>query len=229
MKKYDKENPLISIHIPKCGGSSFIEVLQKWFNGKFYSHYFNEKDNQMSPNYDLKPGICIHGHFNKKRLFGIKDYYPEADQFITILRDPFEIVVSRYFFVKRAEHAKKEGPFYFAGNPLRLEDDVNSYLKNVVSDPDYHPNLLDYMPYEMTMGNCQEILEKHFVYIGITEDIQTSVNMLASKLGFPQVEIDHQNISERYQEIEEGLKEEFIKKHPLEYAIYNYALKNYRR
>ncbi len=57
----------------------------------------------------------------------------------------------------------------------------------------------------------------------------TTDNMLANKLGFPQVEIDFLNISERYQEIEEGLKEEFIKKHLLEYAIHNYALKNYKR
>ncbi len=85
------------------------------------------------------------------------------------------------------------------------------------------------MPYEMNMNNYKEILEKKFVYIGVIEDLQTSINVLANKLGFPTVEVEYLNTSERYQEIEEGLKEEFIMKHPLEYAIYNYALKNYKR
>ncbi len=96
MKKYNNEKPLISIHIPKCGGSSFKEVLQKWFIGGFYSHYFNEKSNKMPQKYVLSAGICVHGHFNKARGFGIKDYYPEVDQFITFLRDPFEITTSDY-------------------------------------------------------------------------------------------------------------------------------------
>ncbi len=77
----------------------------------------------------------------------------------------------------------------------------------------------------MSMNNYKEILEKNFVYIGVMEDLQTSINVLANKLGFPTLEVGYLNTSERYQKIEKGLKEEFIMKHPLEYAIYNDALK----
>ena len=31
MKKYNKEIPLLSIHIPKTGGTSFEESLKIWF------------------------------------------------------------------------------------------------------------------------------------------------------------------------------------------------------
>jgi hypothetical protein len=107
MKKYDSKKPLISIHIPKCAGNSFVITLRKWFKENLYLHYFDEKNNKAPQRYNLKAGIlsrkfkkgiCVHGHFNNERNFGVRDYYPEADQFITILRDPLEILQSRYFY-----------------------------------------------------------------------------------------------------------------------------------
>ena len=46
MKQYGKERPLISIHIPKCAGTSFVGVLKEYFGKKLYRHYFDEKNNQ---------------------------------------------------------------------------------------------------------------------------------------------------------------------------------------
>ena len=70
-------------------------------------------------------------------------------------------------------------------------------------------------------------MEKYFVYVGVLEDLQTSVNVLASRLGFPSVEIPRFNISEWDEEASEELREEYMNNNKLEYAIYNYALKKY--
>ena len=228
MKQYDKEKPLISIHIPKCAGTSFIGVLKEWFGKKLYLHYFDEKNNKMPPRYNLKTwpfrrkfkrGLCIHGHFNKTRGFGVMDYYPEVDQFITILREPFEIAVSNYFFVKKLGEES-----FRAGRPHRIEENLNDYLKKHNKS-----HLLLFMPYEMTMDNYEEILEKHFVYVGIAEDLQTSVDVLANKLGFLSVEVERRNIAERDEEVSEEVKQEFINNNQLEYAIYEWALRNYNQ
>jgi hypothetical protein len=101
MRKYITEKPLFSIHIPKTAGTSFQKILKCWFGDDLYLHYFDEKNNKMPEKYILKSGLCIHGHFNKKRGFGVFDYYPEADQFITIIRDPLELHLSNFFFVKK--------------------------------------------------------------------------------------------------------------------------------
>ncbi len=217
-KQYDKEKPLISIHIPKCGGSSFSKVLEKWFGGNFYKHYFDEKNTELPTKYMQKPGICIHGHFNKKRGFGVKDYYPEVDQFITMLRDPIQISISNYYFVK-----KQGGNSYRNGKLYELDDNLRSYLKNTNSF------MLQHMPCEITMDNYKEIIEKYFVYVGVLEDAQTSVNVLADKLDFPNFEIEHDNMSLRNEIVPNDIWEEFISRHPLEYAIYNYTLDTYNR
>jgi hypothetical protein len=222
MKQYDKEKPLIFLHIPKCAGTSFMRVLWEWFGNDFYRHYFDEENNKMPPKVNLKGGICIQGHFNKVKKFGVMDYYPEVDQFITILRDPFEIAVSNYFYIKKKT---RQGGNWLADRP-RIENqyrNISGYLRI------YRSNILNYIPYQMTMDNHEEIFEKYFVYVGIAEDMQTSVNMLARKLDFCVIKVSHENISERDEEVPIVMKEEFISKHQLEYAIYNYTLRNYKQ
>ena len=227
--KYLCNKPLISIHIPKCGGTSFSEVLKKWFGERLYKHYFDEKKNIRPGRHELKKGmfrrvfkegICIHGHFNKERQIGVMDYYPEVDQFITILRDPFEIAISNYFYVKKmGENSFRNG------KPCRLDEhykSINEYMKNRKS------YLLNFMPYEMTMDSYKDVIEKYFVYIGIVEDLQTSINILAERLSFSPIQVNRLNISGRSEAILNDIKEEFMENNKLEYAIYNYALRIYK-
>jgi len=225
MKKFSLKDPLISIHIPKCGGSSVKSLLKKWFGENLYFHYFDERENKPPLKHDLKFNICIHGHFNKRRKIGIQDYYPTITQFITFIRDPFEMVVSRYFYIKKKE---KEG-FFKNGHKIILHWDLNLYLETEIAKKDYRPNFLDYMPFELTENNYKEIIEKYFVYIGLMEDFQFSVIKLSDKLGFSPVEAEHLNNSVRYQTVSKEIRERFIDSHQLEYAIYNHILKNYKK
>lgn len=78
-----------------------------------------------------------------------------------------------------------------------------------------------------TITTRKRILNKHFLYIGITESLQNSVDILAQKLGFPNVIIPHENVSKMNESIPDGTREEFIENNLLEYAIYEYARNNY--
>ena len=138
MKKYDPKKPLISIHIPKCAGSSFSAILKSWFGKGYLGHYHDEKQDIAPIRHNLKsrlffreykPGICIHGHFNHDRGNGTQDYYPEVDQFITILRDPFDLHLSNYFYVK--SEAK-----YMGGGAYRSGKE-RPVIKKVLSVEEY--------------------------------------------------------------------------------------------
>jgi len=84
------------------------------------------------------------------------------------------------------------------------------------------------MPFEITDNNYQEVIDKYFIYIGVMEDYQFSVNKLAEKLNFPVEKIAQENVSTRYDKIPIELREKFVENHMLEYKIYNYVLQNYR-
>lgn len=217
---YNPEKSLISIHIPKAGGTSFRQVLSHWFGSRLYFHYFDEPNKRMPEQHALAPGICIHGHFNARRGFGIIHYYTDAEQFITFLRDPFEILVSRYYYVKMRE---KAGTSFRDGKPTALADDVNDFLKVVIHNPDYTPNILDFFPQTLTQNNYWQVIEKKFIFIGFMDYYQQSLDRLAGILGFPCMTAPFKNKSERFGEVDSDLRVRFINDHPLEYMVYNYA------
>jgi hypothetical protein len=219
VKKYNPSQPLIAIHIPKTGGVSVKEVFKNWFGSDLYFNYYNEILGEMPKRLDLNKmacesssPICIYGHFNKKRGFGIKDYYPAVDQFVTIMRDPFELAVSTFFFLQKVAGNWKD-------NSRLPEGDLKQYLFN-----DYVPNTLNHFPFDVTIDNYKDGIEKHFICMGITEDMEASISRLADKLGFSVPDsIDFLNRTERNSPVPYELRGEFMERWPLEYAVYEYA------
>lgn len=225
MIKYNKNKPLIFIHIPKCAGTSVDSVLKKWFRKNFLRHGFIKQNKwYRSTPYDLRPGICISGHFSRRRNGGVQFLYPEVDQFITFLREPFEAQLSQYFFWKK----KRRKTLIDQGI---LKEGSEEDFKNVNDFMDKRNKsfLLNFTPCEVTIDNFKEVFNKYYVYIGVVEDIQTSMDVLANKLHFPPQKIGRFNPSERNEKVPDELKEEFIKNNQLEYHIYNYILRRYKQ
>jgi len=220
MRTYDPNHPLIVIHIPKTAGMTTERFYKRWFKDGFLRHYYIPSEDKMPEKFDLfgmhskeKP-IVLHGHFNKLRNFGIADYYPKADQFITILRDPFEQMVSTYFFVKKVGINWKDKSRIPKGE---LRDFLFSRK----------PNMLNHFPKDVTMYNYKDIIETFFIEIGITEHLEKSMKRIARKLNFdyyPELLTKRLNATERDQYVPYELKEEFKEKNKQEYAVYNYAL-----
>jgi len=150
MKSYEPKKALISLHIPKCGGQSFRRVLAGWFKDKFFIHYFQQY-NRLPPLQQLKPGICIHGHFNQEKGFGTEDYYPSVDQFITVLRDPLEMAISNYFFWKKiARKRQLESGVLKVGS----KDDYRNIEDFFSKRPKSH--LLNFLPQGISEKNYKD-------------------------------------------------------------------------
>lgn len=222
MREYDKEKPLIVIHVPKAGGTSIKKIFRHWFRSNLHFHYFNERRGKLPKKVRLnrlfsdeyRKGLCIFGHFNRNRGFGIESYYPEIKQFITILRDPFELVLSEYFYLRKTGANWKD--------QSRIpDDDIHSYLERI------EPNMLNHFPFKLTLDNYAELLDKYFIHIGITEEMDKSIGIIAKKLGFtPPRRVDTVNVTKRTQEIPYELKARFKEKFPVEFAVYEFAKKH---
>lgn len=198
MQKYDPDQPLFSIHIPKCGGRSFREILELWFGEHFYPHYIREHVGEYPESESFKvvhdsagpryaQAGCVHGHFNKLRNVGISSQYPHARQYMTFLRDPLEVAISNYYFVNTADPRRE-------GRSVRIDMSLERYLRFRVdgSKSPYWPHFPDAMDGEDYLGFVSE----HFVFIGIVERYQLSVDVLARILGKPVVEVPHINASD---------------------------------
>ena len=233
MKIYDSRKALISIHIPKCAGSSFQRILKSWFKRRFRRHYHDETQNKPPKKYtlyssfllkELQRDLCIHGHFNNNRGNGVRDYYPEAEQLITVIRDPFDVHLSNYFYVKREAQNQCRGAYRFGKRHPILENgwDLEGYLREAKKS-----YICQFFPPEITLDNYQQVLETQFLYIGIAEELQSSVNILAQKLNFPNRTVPHRNVSEWTESVPDGAREEFEENNRLEVLIYKYAKNNW--
>jgi hypothetical protein len=224
MREYDRSQPLIFIHIPKAAGTTSRRLFEAWYGTHFLSHYFDERTGRMPPKYDLcrmhsveKP-IVLYGHFNKLRNFGIEDRYPEVKQFITIIRDPFEVALSRYFYVRKVGSNWKD-------RSLIPAEKLTDYVINSKS------TMLNHFPREVTNSNYKEIIEEYFIEIGITEYLHESMKRIAGKLKLPfdATLIGHRNATERDQEVSVHLKDIFIENNQLEFKVYAFALQRFNR
>ena len=224
MKAYDSNKPLIHIHIPKTGGVSIKEIYKKWFNNGLLSHYYNERDGRMPQKHDLKAlhtrniDVCLYGHFNRKRNFGIEHYYPEVNQFITILRDPFEKAVSSYLFLRKNSRNWKD-----QSRIPKVE--LHDFLLRKTDGA----GMFNHFPRGVTLDNFKEVIETQFIEIGVLEHLDESMKRIASKLNYKYDPSSLQllNATKREQRIPYELREEFIEKKPLDYAVYNYVLSKY--
>ena len=222
---YDPSLPLFSIHIPKCAGTSFLAALKSWFGDGLLTHYPDEKRGSDPTKHVLAqahPPVCVHGHFNYKRGNGVEAFYPKASQRITIIREPFQVHLSNYFFGKKL---LRRNALYRNG----LKKDINSEYSNIHSYlslcrasfiPDFFPN-------NLTVQNCSDYLESNYLYVGLFEELDKSCCWLSRKFGFPHERLQHVNPAHRDEKIPRGAFERFREENPLAYAIYNYARQNY--
>jgi hypothetical protein len=220
MKKYDSREPLISLHIPKCAGQSFRQVLEQLFPDRLYFHYF-QQHNAPPPKHTLEAGVCIHGHFNRTRGFGVLDYYPQVAQFITVLRDPLEAAISNYFYWKtKARMIQLKNGVITPGGEHDYKNIDDFFRKRPRS------NMLDFMPWELTRENYKEILETQFVWIGLVENLQQDINRLSQLLNIPPVQVNRVNRSARDEILSQHIRDAFMDENLLEFEIFRYMEKN---
>ena len=159
MTPYDRNKPLIFLHIPKMGGTSIRNLFQRAFGENLFLHY-NEAIKSSGVLIGRQPGklgwpeieklarlkpVCIYGHLRNSEGTGVGDFYPKATQFATVLRDPAEAVISSYFYTLRMikdgtplpmphksanEWLEKVNSQVFNPLPPEAGSDMRSFLKS---------------------------------------------------------------------------------------------------
>ncbi|MFN3313577.1 MAG: hypothetical protein ACK46Q_08930 [Hyphomonas sp.] len=216
MIDYDRNKPLIFIHIPKTAGISLRTVFETWYGEGLLRHYANEQSGMFPEVIDLddaeKKGqpVCLYGHFNRLRGFGIPGRYDGVTQFVTILRDPLEQSVSRYFYVRKSGGNWKDKSRVPQG-------DLETFLR------EDKPTLLIHFPAILTLDNYKDVIEEKFIAVGTTEKLSESMQLISRRLGFPYQDVPRLNVTERDQTISDAIGDDFRARHRLEYEVYDYC------
>jgi hypothetical protein len=154
---------IIGTHIPKTGGTSFLQFLRQTFGRRLYhdlSHLPNQRPGpwqllaRLCGRMDVPFGTrCIFGHFRATKYDRV---FPRAQHF-TWLRDPVERVVSQYHYQYRQAQKPDAG---FSLEPMRLG--------RFVRFPGMRNNQAYYL-------NGKPI--RSFAFVGITEYFDVSLQL----------------------------------------------------
>ena len=193
MKAYDKTQPLVVLHIPKTGGNSFLELLKIWFPGeRLFLHY---KVAEIPPTrHVLAPSTCVCGHFNSARGWGVRDYYPTVNQFVTFLREPFDRFLSQWFFLNQLKRL---------GSTIQeLEDNptFEVWLHRRAEEQAIGKNSFSFvwqLPRAPNRQSIETIFAENFIFIGIMERFTESITCLANILGTAALPLAHLNVTKR--------------------------------
>lgn len=136
---------LVSVHIPKTGGTSFSEVLRKGFGSGLLvdngdrplahsrlDRRFAALAGSCRHAGKLVPYSCVHGHF-----LPVKYALARRVRFCIWLRDPVQRVVSRYYHYQRHGHNESQHLRWGLMPGLSLEEFVRL--------PQYHNSYSEYL------------------------------------------------------------------------------------
>lgn len=221
MKIYDPNSPLFSLHIPKCGGTSLLRIWRWWFWPWRVVHHERKKAGPPPSNIKVSGAMCVHGHFNLLHQAGILQFYPQADQFVTFLRDPFDRYLSLWHFLPKM--ARDRGDTGWAERQPDFATRLQGYARANAAGRNF-PSTVWFFPQRPDVADIAAQMDKSFVFVGIMERYQESLDALAIALGKRRINVPHLNRSPRENDYEEWRP--FYRKHfAEEYAIYEAALR----
>jgi len=163
---------IVSIHIPKTAGTSFRKLLEKNYANAVELVYEGERSRTFLDKkyYRCRKGTrVIHGHFP---VFpDLKKYYP-GSKLITWIRDPIDRLISHYYFFKSyPRHGNK-------AQDLMLDQDLS--LVDFARLP-FEGEIFVYKAY---LKYLQEVRFEDFWFIGIVEEFDHHLEILANALGW---------------------------------------------
>ena len=180
------KNLIISIHIAKTGGTTFVDILRKCADEVLYLDY--DYDYQPSPtalyrrgkrikppfesiidDLGLLPGrSVIHGHFQAIKY---TDRFPKA-VYVTWLRDPVERIISHYLYWQRSHIPGDTKWEQVTGQQMDLEQFAQ----------------LDFVR-DLQRKYLVPLAVEEFGFIGITEEYDRSLELFR-RLFCPEMQFD---------------------------------------
>ncbi|CAH1785918.1 unnamed protein product [Owenia fusiformis] len=229
--------------MPKCGSSTMMTFLKKLSHGKFrmmHSYIYDQK--QLNDTNDILNFVesfkdcvsrkCVtdrHIHFVNFKDFGFKQPI-----YFNIIREPFENLLSGYYFTyKKAKPKIKHAEYYKSHNNPTFEECIRINI-NIVKDVDAWCRLgavakryvVWFCGHEaicstnMTYGlqKAKHNIDKYHMLVGLTEEYALTLKAMERILPSFFQGIGHFNASTRVNQIAESKKKRPSSKMIIEYV-----------
>jgi Sulfotransferase family len=184
-------------HIPKCAGSSYLNVFRQQFGADriLMIHVNEDREYAFDPN-DYQTYDCIIGHFGVRW----NDVIGPERRWLTALREPVDRVVSTYFYwrnnvppcdisyVKLAKDLSLR-EFVLSRDPLILQAISNAQVWQLAEDLRVRYRSVNNSD---ALDVAKENLQK-FDFVGLYDFLPQSMQLLCAYLKKPLLQFPHEN------------------------------------
>ncbi len=189
LKVFKNKTKILFLHIPKTGGTSLkVAFLKKFEHTEIQRIYGFE---------NFKSGVREFASNKKKVAVGHFGWEPEMKQLfkkafkITFLRHPVARVISHYWHFQRSTY---QGDDYLKG--MSFEDFLETPFAQNWQTKRLGGGLYDTtLAEEACFSEALKNVESRFEFIGITERMMESTNLLSRKLSMEIPEVKKENVN----------------------------------
>lgn len=186
--------PVIFVHIPKTAGSTLGTILRKQYtqNRMFATRAMSrsalqEQQRDIVRSIEENRILAMSGHM----VFGAHRHTDRPFQYITIVREPIDRVISDYYYVRRTPTHDFYDPV--VTQDYSLEDYVTRQI--TIYTDNVQTRMLAGVGTDVPIGECTktmlntalEHVENHFVVAGLTSRFDESIILMKQMLnwGYP--------------------------------------------
>lgn len=223
---------VIFLHIPKCAGSTLGEIISRQYPSSHTHHITTIPDLQKSINeFQNLPKSAredirfLWGH----GVFGLHNYLSGRTEYVTLLREPVDRVISYYYYVRRTQaHRHHE-----AAQEMSLREYVTSGVNKMLDNQMTRAIVKGVGEANVeTFRQAKENLNKYFAVVGLVEHFDKSILLMKQYFGWGDVSYRKRNVSPNHpskKDLRASLREQIEERNHWDRKLYKYGAQQLKR
>ncbi|MDQ0058841.1 sulfotransferase family 2 domain-containing protein [Paenibacillus harenae] len=209
------EKFLIYMHIPKTGGTTLSNIIDKNYSKTILYIHVHHKIKLLEKE-NLNGVGAFMGHYP----YGTHQYIPKPCVYISMMRDPIECIISLYYYIL----AEKLRYWHDKVKTMSFDE----FLEDSEYDIETSNMQTRYFcgGHTLDIGLAKKNLEKKFLVVGINEQYNDSLKVMQRELGWKDISYSRAMVNAKRplrKNVPDSIINKIIEKNKLDIELYHFA------